>query len=114
MRLVETSNRRGDTIAAGVRLTAKADVTAEVVGIRASNGSDIVARTVVAVRTRCDKLNTAENCGLGANTCVDGGVREVDISTHITEHGSARGGKDTSCGLVDEPGDRHVVRVNNR
>ena len=49
MRLVDTSNRRGDTRAAGVRLTTEADVTAEVVGLGARTRADIVARTVVAV-----------------------------------------------------------------
>jgi len=86
MRLVETSNRRGDTRTTGVRLTAKADVTAEVVGLGAGNGTDVVTRAVVAVRARCDELNTAENRRLGANHRVDVGVREVDILAHVTEN----------------------------
>ena len=49
MRLVDTSNRRGDTRATSVRLTTEADVTAEVVGLGAGNGANIVTRTVVAV-----------------------------------------------------------------
>jgi len=61
MRLVDARDRRGDTVAAGVRLTTKADVAAVVVGLRARLAANAVARAVVAVRARCDKLNAAED-----------------------------------------------------
>ena len=111
MCLVDARNRRGDTRAAGVRLTAKADVAAVVVGLGAGNAANAVTRAEVAVCTRRDELNTTKDGRLGANRRGKIGIREVDVLAHITEHRGARGGQQTQRvviargGIADRPGD---------
>jgi len=84
--LVQASNTRGDTIAAGVGLGAQGDVTAVVICIRASAGWETITCAVVATHgAACDNLNAAENGRLGADRSGEIGVRAVDIATHVSE-----------------------------
>jgi len=91
-------------VAAAIRLAAQGDVARQVGGI--------ATRAVVAIRARCDQLNLAIDCGLGANGGRDIGVRAVDVLAHVAQNGGTRRGE-TARGDRRDPGECNAVRVRN-
>ena len=97
----------GLAVTAAVCLGTERDIT------RVVRQATVVARSVVSIGARCDKLDLAVDRGLGANSRGDIGAGAVDSLAEIAKNG-ATGCCESCCYTgLREPGDQVAVCIRN-